>query len=37
MDTLIEYERSPLHIAAMMLVPLGEYIKQHPKERDDAE
>jgi len=27
----------PFDIAAMMLVPLGEYIAQHPKEREDAD
>ncbi len=27
----------PFHIAAMMFVPLGDYIKQHPKEPADAD
>jgi hypothetical protein len=27
----------PFHVAAMMLVPLGEYIEQHPKEGEDAD
>jgi hypothetical protein len=25
----------PFDVAAMMLVPLGEYIKAHPKEKDE--
>jgi hypothetical protein len=25
----------PFNVAAMMLVPIGEYIKQHPKEQDE--
>jgi hypothetical protein len=36
-DVDIKLTDVPFHVAAMMLVPLGEYIKAHPKERGEPE